>query len=434
MIKRLTIPIILVFCLVASSGFSQGVMDLLDRLEQVEKQLKSFETRIANAENQLKVEPAEKADLSIYDESLLELAARLTALERDLQYATEEQKTMYADINAQYSDISSKVSVTSIPQEETTPAPLESPIGISITGFVDGSYYYDASSASNSFGFDQVEVDIEKDINSIGSLRTDVEWVSDGSGGFALDVEQGYVTFSPKVLGPVSFTFGKFNAPIGFELLDAPDMYQYSHALVFNYGLPTNITGMMASADFGYGLDWSLYIVNGWDQNVDLNTGKTIGSRFGWNKDWGGIGFSFTYGADTEVEGDHQTVFDWDMVFTPMSFWTIGGEFNFGNNAVGDSNNRWWGMLIMNHWDFNGWFGLTNRFDYFDDKNASRLGFGVIEKRKAITFAPTFNLGEGMGALFEFRYDFSDQEVFEDNDGNLQKSAITAAYEMTYSF
>ncbi|WP_297308721.1 outer membrane beta-barrel protein, partial [Neptuniibacter sp.] len=418
---------ILILTLAVSNSFGQGVMDLLERLEKVEKQLNWCKAEIAKQQNQPELTPSDPIDLTVYDESLLEMAVRLTELEKELRFATQEQSSMYADLSTQLGQV---------PQQEESSHDAEWSVNeISFTGFIDGSYYYDGPSASNSFGFDQAEVNIEKNIGEVGSLRADVEWVSDGAGGFALDAEQGYVTFSPKALGPVSFTFGKFNAPIGFELLDAPDMYQYSHALVFNYGLPTNVTGAMVSADFGSGLDWSVYIVNGWDQNVDLNTGKTIGSRFGYTNDnWGCVGFSFTYGADSEAEGDHQTVVDFDMSFNPWSWWTIGSEFNFGSTAVGTASNKWTGFLLMNHWDFNDWFGLTARFDYFDDKNGSRLGSSVAEKRKAFTFAPTFGLGDGMGALVEFRYDFSDQYVFTDSDGAPKKSGFTAAYEMTYSF
>ena len=68
--------------------------------------------------------------------------------------------------------------------------------------------------------------------------------------------EQGYVTRSRAGSQDLEgnypiLTFGKFNAPIGFELLDAPDMYQYSHSLVFSRGLPTNLTGAMLAMDLG---------------------------------------------------------------------------------------------------------------------------------------------------------------------------------------
>ncbi len=55
---------------------------------------------------------------------------------------------------------------------------------------------------------------------------------------WAEDLEQGYVAWRPGFASRWLLTFGKLNAPMGFELPDAPDMYQFSHALVFDLDLP----------------------------------------------------------------------------------------------------------------------------------------------------------------------------------------------------
>ncbi|MCH7859583.1 MAG: hypothetical protein IID14_07795 [Candidatus Marinimicrobia bacterium] len=49
--------------------------------------------------------------------------------------------------------------------------------------------------------------------------------------------------FNLKGVATPSITIEKFSASIRFELLDAPDMYQYSHSLVFDDALPTNLRG-----------------------------------------------------------------------------------------------------------------------------------------------------------------------------------------------
>ncbi|MBD3169392.1 MAG: outer membrane beta-barrel protein [candidate division Zixibacteria bacterium] len=306
-----------------------------------------------------------------------------------------------------------------------------------ITGFVDGSYAVDVPTGENTFGFDQAEVNIIKTIGEVGEVRADVEWVSDGQGDFELSAEQGYVVFSPTFLSPVNFTFGKYNAPIGFELLDAPDMYQYSHALVFNYGLPTNVSGAMISAEFAEHFDARLYVCNGWDQNVDVNTGKTVGTRFGYSNENAlniTTGLSFLHGAETAIEGDFTTVVDWDLSLNPTQWWTLGAEVNYGRSEISDTNLNWFGFLLMNHWDYNSWGGITVRYDYFNDSDAYRITTGVAQTRQAVAFAPTFALGKGMGALFEIRADISDKEVFTNSDGEPSKSTINFAYEMTYTF
>ena len=235
---------------------------------------------------------------------------------------------------------------------------------VEISGFVDASYTYTNFDDSNTFGLDQVEIDLSRNLGDIGSLRADLEWVSDGEGGFTLDAEQGYVTLDlglGREEGDYpTLTFGKFNAPIGFELLDAPDMYQYSHSLVFNNGLPTNLTGAMLAMDLGGGIDVVVHLTNGWDQNVDSNTDKMIGARFGYSHEvMGGIGFSLMRG-DQELPIVNRavnpvgnlTVYDIDLTLTPAPGLIIGGEYNNGKREFEepDLEINWNGYMVMAHY------------------------------------------------------------------------------------
>ena len=317
---------------------------------------------------------------------------------------------------------------------------------VEISGFVDASYTYSNLDDSNTFGLDQVEIDLSRNLGDIGSLRADLEWVSDGEGGFTLDAEQGYVTLD---LGMgrgegnyPTLTFGKFNAPIGFELLDAPDMYQYSHALVFDNGLPTNLTGAMLSMDLGGGIDVVVHLTNGWDQNVDANTNKMIGGRLGYShEEMGGIGFSAMRGDEEGLVGN-LTVYDVDLTLTPSTRLIIGGEYNNGKTELDqvDVENSWNGFMVMAHYSLNDVMGLTGRYDYFSWETsriaARRIGAqdhppGNVEvSQQALTIAPTFALTDGLGFLMELRRDFSDDEIFGDGE----KSMVNFAFEMTYSF
>ena len=327
---------------------------------------------------------------------------------------------------------------------------------VEISGFVDASYTYNSFDDSNTFGLDQVEIDLSRNLGGIGSLRADLEWVSDGEGGFTLDAEQGYVTLDLGLgRGKGNYptlTFGKFNAPIGFELLDAPDMYQYSHSLIFSNGLPTNLTGAMLAMDLGGGIDVVVHLTNGWDQNVDANTNKMIGGRLGYShEELGGIGFSAmrgdhvepTFGSDFELVSN-LTVYDIDLTLTPAPGPIIGGEYNnnkrelkeSGSNNVINLN----GYMVMAHYRLTDVMGLTGRYEYFKPSNTLTLrerGRVTVDEptHHALTIAPTFALTDGLGFLMELRRDFSDQEIFGDpGPGKREKSIVTFAYEMTYSF
>ena len=323
--------------------------------------------------------------------------------------------------------------------------------GLKISGFVDTSYVYDDNAESNTFSLDQIELDIEKTISDTASLRTDLNFVNgDEEDGLTVDeiMEQGYVTFGCPILNGTEFTFGKFNAPIGFELLDAPDMYQFSHALVFDYGLPTNLTGLMGAFGLGEVIDISLYIVNGWDVISDNNKEKTYGGRIGFTPSESlNFGISGIYGAEKDNDNsDKRSVIDIDATMTPTDALTIGAEVNFGGEedssvkTMGDDA-EWFGCLLMAHYDMSDRMGLTLRYDYFDDKDGYAFGLvsggddaGKQVKMQSVTIAPTFVIADGAGFLIEYRYDFADEDFFEDADGKYTDNNHTVAFEFTYSF
>ena len=326
-------------------------------------------------------------------------------------------------------------------------------LGFEISGFVDSSYTYDDNGDMNSFNLDQIEIDISKEITDWASLRFDLQHCPSaglcGPGNTVPDddiIEQGYLTLTAPVANGVTFTFGKFNAPIGFELLDPVDMYQFSHSLVFNNGLPTNLTGAMLSTSFNM-FDINFYVVNGWDNNPETNKNKSIGGRLGITPMEGvNVGFSAISGVGDGGGTQALTVFDIDGTITLIPKLTVGLEFNFGsdNDRVATGNDAdWFGFLVMGHYDYTDWGGITVRYDYFDDDDSgTRIGFGsgsadaatvagvAADTRQAITIAPTFVIAEGFGALFEYRHDFSDKNVFVKSNGTATDTNDSLAFEI----
>jgi hypothetical protein len=308
--------------------------------------------------------------------------------------------------------------------------------GVQVSGFVDASYGGNLDLGTDGFGLDQVELDLLRDLGGQGGLRADLEWVKQGEE-WALAVEQGYLDYLPPFAPALTFTLGKFNAPIGFELLDAPDMFQYSHALVFTYGLPVNLTGAMLAGALGERLDLRAYLVNGWDDNDLGQAGpKTVGGRLGLSfGEHGGAGLAAISGsAVADSLAFDRRVVDVDLNLTPLPALRLGGELNLGRVEVAGEESTWTGFLAMVHYDLNAWLGLTARYDWLDDPDGWLFGLADGETRTAIAIAPTFVLGEGMGALVELRIDGSSEDVFTDADGEAKASTTSLAFEMTYRF
>jgi hypothetical protein len=52
----------------------------------------------------------------------------------------------------------------------------------------------------------------------------------------------------------------------------------------------------------------------------------------------------------------------------------------------------------------------------------------------ALTLAPIFALADNMRLLFEFRYDKSNRDVFQKDNGRFRDDIFSVAVEFTYSF
>lgn len=308
-----------------------------------------------------------------------------------------------------------------------------------ITGFVDASYSYNSSEKNGEFSVDQVEVDIIHRASERSLLRADIEVIKDGED-FLAQIEQGFMTYT--LPHTWDFTFGRFNAPIGFEMLDPMDMYQYSHSMVFNYGVPINLTGASLAKDFGPGFDIVGHVSNGWEANAMAGNNVTWGGRLGYGQGGFGGGVSYVSGKEETEEEDEmaepvpfkRNVFDVDLSFATGA-WVFGGEFNLGKVTT-TVDQDWTAFLVMTHVKFSSRAGFTLRYDGFDDKGGWNFPevAGEPQNIQSLTFCPTFMLDENFRALLELRLYKSDRNGFTDRDDLPTDSNTSVAFEMTYSW
>lgn len=308
-----------------------------------------------------------------------------------------------------------------------------------ISGFVDAAWSYDAATKAGVFGLDQVEFDVEHKAGERALVRADLEWLKDGEG-FVAQVEQAYLQYDARCGWQLSF--GRFNAPIGYEVLDPTGMYQYSHSLLFTYTAPSNLTGVKVARVLGGGWDLAAHLSNGWDR-ATADKHVTAGGRLGFTRGGFSGGLAAISGKEDtpgEDPGDPsspltRTVFDSDLSLV-RGAWRFGGEVSLGDVATAGGDARWLGLMAMAHVDFSPRAGLTLRVDHLDDQDSWLFGAvdGQAQARRSLTIAPTFTLDEGLGALLELRVDQSDRDAFLDSDGLPTDSAVTFAVEMTGSF
>ncbi len=309
--------------------------------------------------------------------------------------------------------------------------------GVNLSGFVDASNYTNHNAGASSFGLDQVEIDVAKDFSDRASLRADIEYVNDGQGGFGFDLEQGYVAWNAGGNRKWQFTFGKFNAPIGFESVDPTGMYQYSFSLVTACCVPTNLTGVMVSLAAPKLVKWSFYVVNGWDANTDNNKDKTVGTRFGFHPQENlSLGLSALTGPELDDNNSsRRSVMDCDLICNLLPLWTVGVELNTGweSKILADNGTaRWSGVLLMNNFQIAQRYGITARLDYLNDRDGSRTN--TPQELKAVCISPSVKIADGLSGLFEVRYDWSDHDTFAGENDVAKSHQASTAFEFTYGF
>lgn len=301
---------------------------------------------------------------------------------------------------------------------------------LSISGFVDTHYGKTlkggmpvlggdapASNNSGSFYLDAVVVYLDKPIGDKYRVFADLGFYNDG--GATVDQAFAEGVFLDEVL---TVTFGKFDAPIGFEGVDAPTLYQFSHSIVYANMIPAFHVGVMGNIVFSDMLNLAVYLTNGNDvDGEDNNKEKGAGARLGVTTDMVSGGLSFVIdnptGGDAYNDEASQTIIDVDVAVTPSDTLVIGGEFNMNTLDDGDNDVTHTGIMAMGHLDF-----MTS--DSYTLGATLRGGFITWEKalggedvtQTEITAALTGVLhDEGATFVVEYRMDDWDSDGLPDD-------------------
>jgi hypothetical protein len=397
----------------------------------------------ANAE--LKKALAEQADKLAQIEARLE-ANQLAAVGQTQPnaQANPDYNTLLANLSTQLVELKSEVNRKRGYESQDIAVPGEVAVnlpnrqkwnGLQLSGYVNGAGLADLTQNKSEFSLERVAVDVVRTFHDQAVVQADLRYVDDGTGAFRFDLAQGFLAYK---FGKSSWSalFGKFNAPMGFELPDPPEMNSYSHSLVYSYGQPVSVTGLQV-AGVAFPVDWRVYLVNGWDINADNNSGKTVGGRIGFTpvEDLN-FGFAAISGSEQyNGSSSRRTAVDCDFTYSYSTHWLLGFEFNqgFESSVLPDGKvGKWDGALLLTKYTFNENVALAGRFDYFNDQDGLRTG--TAQRRLAFTVAPSLSIIDGLHGLLEMRWDRSDKKAFVGSNGELCSNKFGTALQFTYEF
>jgi Putative beta-barrel porin-2, OmpL-like. bbp2 len=354
------------------------------------------------------------------------------------------------------------------------------PFGLTIGGMIVGSYLYDLNDPQdgnantvglrgfdrdhNTFSLDlfQLQVSRAPGENGVGFVtkvnfgktaeRMAADWDGDGSIGNvaeeqnSIELEEAYITYNFPGAPDLQLKGGKFVTLLGAEVIESPLNPNISRSLAFSFAIPFTHTGLLASYAISPVVKVTGGVVNGWDNVIDSNDGKSfLGSVAITPADQFSLALNGIYGAEQPNRGDSKRgVADVVATITPVENVSLILNYDYGNETdLGPGNGttvEWHAFSGIAAVDLPDTFvvpvGFALRGEYFDDSDSTRLGgtFGEDQQDWEVTTTFKVVLAEGLMARAEYRYDNARRPVFLRNVGGTQDDQHTVAGELSYVF
>jgi hypothetical protein len=345
------------------------------------------------------------------------------------------------------------------PPPAAAPAPATAAPGLNWEAQVDAFYLYNFTgdpnnqppvgrafdNTSNSFRLNMAKLAAYMTADPVG-FRIDVIYGNIGavsnslaaatSGGAAnplyngaFFVEQAYATLKE---GMFTLDVGRFVTNASDEVLETKANWNYSRSLMFT-GLPVLHTGARLGIAVNEMFALQLDILNGINNDPDLNRNKTFGGQIAITlPSKTNIFFNTYIGNENVPNGGGDITMLYDVVVGQTINDMIGLSLNFDYNKMGPAN--WWGIGIKAKLGLSEMFYLAPRFEFLKEKNGfygTQAGLGAL----ATGGNADGNIMEGTltGVIpvkknYEFRAelrgDFSNKEIFA-KGGTAKKNQFT---------
>jgi len=322
---------------------------------------------------------------------------------------------------------------------KTTLASLLGPT--SFSGFVDVYYgqnfnnpatrlnslrFFDGS--TNQFGLNMIELIVDKQPDPSNS-RTGYHialgygeamnaiYGASTTGSLSADqyVKEAYFSYLAPVGKGLQIDVGKFVTPAGAEVIETKDNFNYTRGLLFSYAIPYYHFGMRAKYAFNDKYSLTGYFVNGWNDVIDNNTGKTYGLSLGWNpnKRWS---IAQNYMAGPELSNDNSSwrqLTDTVVTYNATKKLTLMTNYDYGrgDHMFGVVPPVYWtGVAGYFKYALNDKYSIASRYEYYND----HYGFTTGTPGHIQEFTGTFEHPVATHILtrLEFRQDVANNPIF----------------------
>jgi len=329
--------------------------------------------------------------------------------------------------------------------------PVETTTPLTISGFAVGLASYDRNLAQNRALASKLAVSFFRpwsdQLYLFGQLTTHLEEADSGPPETAIEIDNLSINWTPARISALTLSFGRFDAPVGFERDDEPLNLVPTTSFTFEHARPVKFTGLMARYALNPKVSVLGLVANGWDEEADNNSGKTAGLKVQvFPSSDLAVAAGALYGPEEDsTNGAQRTLLTGDATWQPLPRLIVQAEAHHGSQQ----GTTWTGVVGQAFWRVGRSTGLTVRGEVLNDPDGVRTG--TVQKLSSVTISPWYFYREAQEGVFsnvEFttfrlpafsirpavRIDHSDQPVFEKKDGSLVRANLTALVELVYLF
>lgn len=256
-------------------------------------------------------------------------------------------------------------------------------------------------------------------------------------------LKEGYLEYLAPVGKGLQINVGKFVTPAGAEVIETKDNWNYSRGLLFSWAIPYFHFGMSGKYAFNSKFALTGYLVNGWNNSVDNNSGKTTGFSAAWtpNSKFGLIENYLVGPEQADNNGNFRHLTDTVVTYTPTAKLSLMGNYDYGHDRLPvvspglptTTSAVWWtGFAGYIKYAPNATWAIATRGEWFKDHNG--FSTGTAQNVGEFTLTLQRMLASKIMARLEFRRDMSDEDVFPYRTGLLKDAQNTVTLGMVYAF
>lgn len=335
--------------------------------------------------------------------------------------------------------------------QEPAPSPSPAAPRIDVAGFVDVYYGYNFNQTDpamrsfdiqhNAFSLSLAEVSFSKSVTSDSRLgfRVDLDFgktaelvaayePGEGDSDVYKYIQQAYGSL---LAGKLTLDVGKFVTPIGAEVIESQDNWNYTRGVLFGYAIPFYHVGLRASVPVTDKLSLAGFVTNGWNNSSEMFGDAPCLALQATLKPTGALTWLAAYMAGQEVPGaDAPTrhLFDTTVILNVTPKLSLMANYDYGSEGAVE----WQGVAAYLKYQARDSWALVGRYEYLDDSQGGFMLMGT--KGQTLTLTSDHLIAGSLRARLEYRTDRADEAVFPKDDGSFKKSQTTLTVGLVYGF